>query len=87
MFSTITIELSTTNPTLSINPIMVMIFKVQPMKYRKVTVINNDRGIARLIIIVILMRRKKKYNIRNANIPPHIAAFRRLSIDSVMNFP
>jgi len=87
MFSTITIELSTTRPTLSISPIMVMMFIVQPIKYKTVTVIRSDRGIARLIMKAILNLLRKKNKMKNANKPPHIPAFTRFPMDSVMKAP
>ena len=59
-----------TNPTVIINPIIVITFKVQPMKYITINEINRDNGIASVIILVMKILLRKKNNTNIAKNPP-----------------
>ena len=87
MFSTTTIELSTSMPTASIRPVIDSRLMVSPSKYITVTVIRMHTGMAPATTRVMRSRRRKINSTMNARDPPIRAACCRLSMLSPIILP
>ena len=79
--------LSTTIPTLIINPIITKMFRVQPVKYITINDISTERGMANIMITVMRRLRRKNIKIKRAKIPPQSPVSIRLLIASSIKLP
>jgi hypothetical protein len=86
MFSSTTIELSTSIPTASAMPPSDMMFNDTLLIYISRNVPITETGIAMPVIVVARESLRKPYSTMIAIMPPRIAAFLTSSTDDEMNF-
>ena len=84
MFSSTTMELSSSIPMPSASPPSVMMFSVNPPKYIRPNVAMMDTGIAMAMMVVLRKSRRKKSSTAIASSPPKRAALPTLEIERWM---